>query len=1331
MPTIDSPADGKSAGEDTKNTPPELPIVGIGASAGGLEALEALFAAMPEESGMAFVVLQHLSPDFESRMVELLARRTRIPIQQVTDGVVVEPDHIYLIPPRKDMILSGGHLLLTDKDPGRGLTLPIDHFLRSLAGDAGRGAIAVILSGTGSDGSRGIKEVHEAGGLVIAQDPRSARFDGMPRSAIDTGVVDLELAPAAIPETLVRHRAHLLGEGGFPEAVAAVVPDSPIGQILELLRGQYGIDFAHYKPNTVMRRVERRLAMSRLEDVEGYAERLASDRAELNALYFDLLIGVTRFFRDAEAFAYLESEVIPRVVEGNHDIRVWVAGCATGEEVYSLAILLHEAMVARGRRAMAKIFATDVHPESLEVASAGLYDAEALREVNADRRERHFSPAGDKFRIAKDLREMVVFARHNVISDAPFTRLDLITCRNLLIYLQPVAQKKAISLFHFGLKTSGHLFLGPSETPGDLADEFEVTEGRWKVYRKRRDIRLPADMRIPDLAGGSGTARLAPGVRRPADAVLLAAYDQLMSRHMPPSFLIDAHYELLHSFGGAESLLVMRGGRATTNLLELVPDGLRAPLSGALQQAAKQGRPVRYSGIDVAVRGVPGRHQLTVEPLPDSRLDTVNFVVQLEEEADGAQRPAIAQVDANEASRDYVTSLEGELHYTRENLQATIEELETSNEELQATNEELVAANEELQSTNEELHSVNEELHTVNVEHQRKIDQLTELTDDMDNLLSSTDIGVLFLDQELSVRKFTPRAAAMFHLLPQDVGRKFDHFAHSIDHPQLLAEIRQVMATRAPVEAEVHTEGGELLYLRVLPYRSKSEARGVVLTIVDISSLRRAEAEARRLSAIVRSARDAVVAQDVNGRIVAWNRGAEELYGYPESDAVGIDTRLLIPEDRRQEERELMARLARGEDVGTIETERVTRSGRRVAIELSACPMFDTVGKFDGMATIGRDITVRKRAEEQVQRAISQREQFLALLSHELRNPLMGLSNAVRLLDLPGTSDENQAAAREVVRRQVQQMARLLEDLLDSSRMRRDRIELKRQVFDLRDAVPGILDAARPHAEQAGVELDLAIADEPIMVEADMGRLQQLQVNLLNNAIHHSPLGRSVRYSLGKQGGQAVIIVEDDGDGISPENLLHIFEPFFQGQRRRGSGMGLGLSLAKAIAQAHGGELTASSDGEGLGAHFVVHVPVASAERVHHVSDGVDGAAHADPRLVLLIDDDTDSRELLAILLRNAGHEVIHAGTATEGLALLLARRPRAAIVDLGLPDMSGLEIARRARATLGDTALKLIALTGFGQQKDREAAAEAGFDHHLVKPLDFETIESVLAADE
>ena len=625
-----------------------------------------------------------------------------------------------------------------------------------------------------------------------------------------------------------------------------------------------------------------------------------------------------------------------------------------------------------------------------------------------------------------------------------------------------------------------------------------------------------------------------------------------------------------------------------------------------------------------------------------------------------------------QASQDYVASLESELRYTRENLQATIEELETSNEELQATNEELVAANEELQSTNEELHSVNEELHTVNAEHQRKIDQLTELTDDMDNLLQSTEVGVLFLDPELRIRKFTSRLGQLFHLLPQDIGRRFDSFARDIDYPDLLGDLSRVLRGSDPLEREVHDSQGHVHLLRVLPYCSREDVNGVVVTVIDISHLRRAEAETRRLSEVVKSAREAIITVDLDGRITAWNQGAEDLYGYGEDDALGMDMRLLIPETRRAEHPRLLARVGKGESVGPVETQRLTRDGRRVDVELSYSPVRSASGGIVGASSIARDITARRRAEEQVRRTIAQRDQFLALLSHELRNPLMGLTNAVRVLERADLSASSHDSARQVVKRQVQQMARLLEDLLDSSRMRRDRIELRRERLDLRDTIDGVMDAARPQAEQGGIQLVLEVHDGPVLVNADPGRLQQLQSNLLNNAIRFSRRGGTVRYRLAIEHDHAVLEVADDGEGIASDVLPHVFEPFFQGSSRPSAdkgtqqGMGLGLALAQAIAQAHGGEICASSEGEGRGARFTVRLPVSS-PRVGPAADEAEAGqvgAPVNPRSVLLVDDDRDSRELLGVLLEHAGHEIIHAGTGAEGLEMLLSRRPAAALVE-------------------------------------------------------------------
>jgi two-component system CheB/CheR fusion protein len=535
-------------------------VVGIGASAGGLEPLEQIFAAVPEDVGMAFVVLQHLSPDFESRMDELLGRQTKLPIHKVTDGMPVEPNAIYLIPARKEMIISGGRLLITDKEDVRAFSLPIDHFFRSLAHDMGRRAVAVVLSGAGSDGSRGIREIHEAGGLVICQTEDSARFPSMPQAATQTGVVDLFLRPDQIPSALVQHASDPALQTAEQQERLEGPMSSAMETILGLLRAEYGIDFAHYKPSTVTRRIERRLSLGTQKDLEQYARLVAADPAELNALYRDLLIGVTRFFRDLDAFDRLQTEIIPGIlarVPPEEEIRIWIAGCATGEEAYSIAILLHEQLEAASRPLNLRIFATDVHRASLEIAGNGLYPEEALADVTEARRQRYFAKDGDRFRVAKELRQLVVFARHNLIADAPFTRLDLITCRNLLIYFQPLAQRKVMSLLHFGLKTHGVLFLGPSETPGEISEEFDAIDGHWRFYRKRRDARLP-QVRLPltttlpaavPARGLFGAGRTWPGPN------LLSVYDQLLARVMPPSVLVDDQYQLVHAFGGAEELL--------------------------------------------------------------------------------------------------------------------------------------------------------------------------------------------------------------------------------------------------------------------------------------------------------------------------------------------------------------------------------------------------------------------------------------------------------------------------------------------------------------------------------------------------------------------------------------------------------------------------------------------------------------------------------------------------------------------------------------------------------------------------------------------------------
>lgn len=841
-------------------------VVGVGASAGGLDAIERLFDNAPADSGMAYVIVQHLSPDFKSLMEELLSRHTAMPIHRVEDGMRVEPDHIYLIPPKKNMALSEGRLLLTDQNVSAPVNLPIDIFFQSLAKDFGDRAIAVVLSGTGSDGTRGIQDVHDAGGLVLVQDPESASFDGMPRSATLTKIVDVvchaEMIPAKIAEFVDDPIGFRRGQVTSP---ASLDQKGERYEIFRLFRHQFGIDFSLYKSATIDRRIERRMQLTRTPDIKTYIEKLETDSEELESLYRDLLVEVTQFFRDPEAFKAIQQEVIPALVKDaqpDGEIRFWVPGCATGEEAYSYAMLLHAELEKAKKEVSAKVFATDVHPRSLEYASAGVYPAAAIDSVPEHLRLRYFTAHGELYRVTHELRQMVIFAPNDITRDPPFTKIDLISCRNVLIYLDAHVQKKVLSLFHFGLKPKGVLVLGPSETLGDLGNEFDTIDRHWRVYRKERDVRLPMATRLPMTPALSQVVQapsmfVAKSPTGDSNQTLEGAYEELLSKYVPPSLLVNEFFELVHSFGDARSLLTQPEGKPTLDILKMVQGDLRMALSTALHKASQQRSQVVYKGVRLR-EDEERQYKVTVDPYIKGR--TRMFLICLEQvELPPAPAPAATppgeEFDVQEQSSERITFLEQELSYTRESLQSTVEELETSNEELQSTNEELIASNEELQSTNEELHSVNEELYTVNTEHKRKIDELTQLSTDMDNLLKSTDIGTVFLDRELNIRMFTPAISSAFNVMDQDIGRPIDHIAYRFDYDDLLGDIKSVLASGESTELEVHDIQGGAYLQRVRPYRS-AEGRidGVVLTFTDVSAVK--ELEQARIDELARSNQD-------------------------------------------------------------------------------------------------------------------------------------------------------------------------------------------------------------------------------------------------------------------------------------------------------------------------------------------------------------------------------------------------------------------------------------------------------------------------------------------
>ncbi|MGD9636150.1 MAG: CheR family methyltransferase, partial [Pirellulales bacterium] len=1018
----------------------------------------------------------------------------------------------------------------------------------------------------------------------------------------------------------------------------------------------------------------------------------------------------------------------------DEELRVWVAGCATGEEAYSVAILIHEALSDRKRPIRAKIFATDVHQASLEIASTGIYRDDALSGVSANRLMRYFVKHVGGYQVNSELRKMIVFAPHNVVKDAPFTKLDLVCCRNLLIYLQPPAQKKAISLFHFSLKTGGVLFLGPSETAGELADEFETVDSHWKVFRKRRDVRLPTDLRLPLSTGlprwraVSHTSAVGDGRGGLPDVQLLRAYDALLAQYVPPSLLVNERYELVHAFAGAGQYLTFPDGRPSENVLELVDKELRLPLAGALQRAAKDRQPLHYGRLQLSTLSDGQQLSLSITPVSiQTSGDTyflISFVPQLKKPASAEESDGI---DFGQASREHLADVEEELRYTKENLQATIEELETTNEELQATNEELVASNEELQSTNEELHSVNEELYTVNAEHQRKITELTELTDDMDNLLRSTEIGTIFLDRQLRIRKFTPQIVHAFQVMPQDIGRSIEAFSPSINHDSLLADVQRVLDTSEPFQKDVQDRQGKWFLLRILPYRAKGQVDGVVVTLVDIDHLKQTEADLRRMSKVFMEGADPIIIEDLDRTIVDLNRETELAYGWPREELLGKCINVLVPSEFQAESAEFRERCRNLEHLRSVEAVRHDRQGRQLPILLTLSLLTDEAGEPSGIATLSKDITRQKNAEKSAHDAVLRRDEFLAMLSHELRNPLGAVLNAAQLLSHERVNEESIHVAADVIQRQGRQMARLMDDLLDVARVTQGKIDIRNEVVDLTNLVEDAVEAVRPEIDGRRHALDIDVCDEPLFVEGDAARLLQIQENLLVNAAKYTPPSGKIGIALSRENDKAVITVRDNGQGIMPEMLSAIFDLFVQEKKslaRTEGGMGIGLSLVKLLVELHGGSVAVESEGRGKGSKFTVRLPLTTKQPDNAPDDSLPTTKC---RRVLVVEDNADSRATLEHLLRFDGFHVLTAADGRAGLDAIRREQPDVALLDIGLPSMSGYEIARQVRAELNGRPVRLVALTGYGRAEDHESVMAAGFDEHLVKPVSRDDLLRVL----
>ncbi len=980
-----------------KPTPPAVPalpaagfpIVGVGASAGGLAAFEAFFSGMPDDPagpGMAFVLIQHLDPSHKSMLAELICRYTRMPVIEVEDGMVVQANSVYIIPPNHDMALINGTLQLLEPAAPRGQRLPIDFFFRSLAQDQHERAIGIILSGTGSDGTLGLRDIKGAGGMVMAQKRESAEYDGMPSSARATGLVDYELPPEKMPAQLVAYAAKAFRNPFRMGTVPPPLPEAAMKKIFILLRAQTGHDFSLYKPSTINRRIDRRMAIQQIDTIDGYVKYLQRMPAEVLALFRDLLIGVTSFFRDPDAFRILEEKVIPSIFAGKREgavIRVWSSGCSTGEEAYSLAILLAEASEARKESFTIQVFATDIDSEAIAHARAGVYPASIASDLTPERLARFFTieSGGGVYRIHKGIRDMVIFSEQDVVKDPPFSKLDLISCRNVMIYMGSVLQKKLLPMFHYALNPVGALFLGTSETTGDFSGLFSAVDSKQKLYRRKEDItstrRNAIDTFVPlrTAVEASLPAHVPGKTSFPVKTPLCElAERELLQQVIAAGVLVNGQGDILYLHGRTGMFLEPAPGEAgINNILKMAREGLRNELIISLHQAAGTKGTVSHPGLRVKTNGHFTTVNLTVRPVttgagasPESPL----YLVILEEAGEPASRPAAdpdgfdkLTVDARiEALQEQLRAKEEYLQSASEEMQSSNEELKASNEELQSVNEEMQSTNEELETSKEELQSLNEELSTVNTELQTKMLDLTRVNNDMNNLLSGSGIATLFVDRQLRILRFTPTASEIINLIPSDAGRPVAHIVSNlVGYDRLVADAQAVLDTLIPKEVEVQTTVGKWYSLRILPYRTLDNViEGVVMTFVEITEVVRTREALRkandvlRLAVVVRDAHDAITVQDLEGRIMAWNPGAVRLYGWSEAEALGMNVRDRIPEGMRERALAELIQLGSAETLKPHRAQRLTKKGAVKEVSIISTALVNEAGQMYAIATTER-----------------------------------------------------------------------------------------------------------------------------------------------------------------------------------------------------------------------------------------------------------------------------------------------------------------------------------------------------------------------------------------
>lgn len=1196
-------------------------VVGIGASAGGLEAINELFDNMPGNTGFSFIIIQHLSPDYKSLMVDLLSKHTEMQVFEAEEGMLIKPNSIYLIPSRKTLTLSHGKLKLEEKIRDHQPNTAIDIFLESLAKDKAEKSIGIILSGTGTDGSRGIQTIKNKGGTVLVQDPATAQFDGMPNSAISSGFVDLILSPDMMPEELLEFlkEAPLLRSFN----VLTIQEEGLLYDILGMVLKVTSHDFSNYKRPTIHRRIARRMAELNIKSISGYYDYLEKHTEEVQRLCKEFLLHVTRFFRDEQAFDLLKTSVIPEIItrkDPNEVIKIWVAACSTGEEAYSLAMVVEECLeLQKLHNREVKIFASDISQEVIEIASKGFYTDEQVGYIGAERLKRFFIKDTNGYRVSPAIRRMVVFAKHDILKDPPFSKIDLLTCRNMLIYMNPLLQKNILQKFHFSLIDDGYLFLGPSENIGILKEVMSEVDKKWKLYK------CVSKTKVADLESFSNPSEtllqgLPSAIAKSKNALNSLSdifKETLLEEFDYAGIFIDKNFEVKQAIGHFKKFMEFPESSFNFNLLKLVPPDLSIALSTGIRKAMKENERVVQRNIKFR----HGRDERVVTAIikpyimQKAYLQPFLFII-LKEEQRIEKRPDLSSLGNAPYSTDRVRQLEQELKDTKENLQALIEEVESSNEELQSSNEEIISSNEELQSTNEELQSLNEELHTVNAEHQLKIRELIDLNDDMNNYFRNSDIGQILVDRKMIIRKFTPIATKQVNLIAGDIGRSIIDISTNMDSLNFVNNIKSVMQSGRTIEKEIPMEDEKTYLMRIAPYlRQNNTADGVVVSFIDVSEVKRLN---NTLEAVYNSSTSGILAM----KAVRDEQNLIVDFEFISANAASFSLLQLKDDVLSRKFKEIFTDI----EPWIFDTyAEVVVTGQTATFEYfnpADGRWFDIIAvkMMDGLVVTFSDITDRKTSSEKIERgyedlkvASQQLEstnyklqqsnldlmQFASVASHDLKEPLRKIQVFGNLLK-DKTNDKLDKQETVYLGKMINSSSRmqsLIDNILTLSRL--SRIDTPYSECDLNEVISQIID-----------DLEISIKDKVVkfnvqklpVIRGIPGQLHQLFQNLISNAIKfnkgqpvidiwEAPITESLEEEFKVSGsGYRAIHIRDNGIGFDERFSQKIFGIFQRLDPTNYPGTGIGLAIGKKIIDNHKGYIKASSK-EAEGSLFTIILP--------------------------------------------------------------------------------------------------------------------------------------------